>query len=97
MFTARDERATLAKGSSTYPIRDDYAYLPPFPIEDNMHRIIADTDTGHGGRSAATKLTKMLIGNGAAGIHIEDQKPGTKKCGYMVVRSAGFICSARIP
>ncbi len=29
------------------------------------------------------KLTKMFIERGAAGVHFEDQKPGTKKCGHM--------------
>ena len=46
------------------------------PAVDYLAPIIADGDTGHGGLTAVMKLMKAFIERGAAGVHLEDQKPG---------------------
>lgn len=52
------------------------------PKIDYTPFIIADADTGHGGDAHVRNLIRRFVEVGVTGYHIEDQKPGTKKCGH---------------
>ncbi len=84
-----DEAATLVRALLTADRNQQYlrsrmteAQRAATPAHDFRPFIIADADTGHGGDPHVRNLIRRFVEAGIPGYHIEDQRPGTKKCGH---------------
>ncbi|HYB35016.1 MAG TPA: isocitrate lyase ICL2 [Mycobacterium sp.] len=84
-----DEAAGLVRALLTADRNQQYLRLrmsqaerAAAPAHDFRPFIIADADTGHGGDPHVRNLIRRFVEAGVPGYHIEDQRPGTKKCGH---------------
>src|SRR3954463_4475498 len=84
-----DEAAGLVRALLTADRNQQYLRLrmsdaerAATPTVDFRPFIIADADTGHGGDPHVRNLVRRFVEAGVPGYHIEDQRPGTKKCGH---------------
>ena len=84
-----DEAATLVRALLSADRNQQYlrsrmteAQRAATKARDFRPFIIADADTGHGGDPHVRNLIRRFVEAGVPGYHIEDQRPGAKKCGH---------------
>jgi isocitrate lyase len=67
---------SLLRADQIHHLKDDHSvhWLAP---------LVADAEAGFGGPLNAFEIMKMMIEEGAAGVHFEDQLASVKKCGHL--------------
>lgn len=67
---------SLLRADQIHHLKDDHSIQWLVPL-------IADAEAGFGGSLHAFEVMKMMIEEGAAGVHFEDQLASVKKCGHL--------------